>query len=193
MWAHPKAFGCFSVLLPASIKQYCTTGTSSCLVLHVSLSNGRGAAGRGTWGQPSVAALTNCCTFRSDKSWECTYTVLLRKARHPQALLTFEILVWFQKPLLNFAFLLPLFIAKRWVWNKQKRMANLSFPPSVRALHPNTPSIHPSSTCYLKLLLLCKEIPDLPHPNYPEKKVLTFFFYLKGFYKFIESHFNISA
>lgn len=136
MWAHPKAFRCFSVLLPASIKQYCTTGTSSCLVLHVSLSNGRGAAGSGTWGQPSVAALTNCCTFRSDKSWECTYTVLLRKARHPQALLTFEILVWFQKPLLNFAFLLPLFIAKRWVWNKQKRMANLSFPPSVRALHP---------------------------------------------------------
>lgn len=176
MWAHPKAFRCFSVLLPASIKQYCTTGTSSCLVLHVSLSNGRGAAGSGTWGQPSVAALTNCCTFRNDKSWECTYTVLLRKARHPQALLTFEILVWFQKPLLSFAFLLPLFIAKRWVWNKQKRMANLSFPPSVRSLHPWYPQYPSQQHLLLKATPLVQGDSWSPPSQLPWEKGSHLFF-----------------
>lgn len=148
-------------------------------MLHVSLGSRRVAAGSGTWGQlcQCSGSSDKLLTFGSDKSWERTCTVLLRKARHPQALLTFEILVWFQEPLLNFTLLLLLFIAKHWVWSKQtKTTASLSLPPSVQSLHPQNPQ-YSSSTCYFKLLLVCKEIPDLPHPNYPKKNLLTFFLF----------------
>lgn len=145
----------------------------------MSLGSRRVAAGSGTWGQlcQCSGSSDKLLTFGSDKSWERTCTVLLRKARHPQALLTFEILVWFQEPLLNFTLLLLLFIAKHWVWSKQtKTTASLSLPPSVQSLHPQNPQ-YSSSTCYFKLPLVCKEIPDLPHPNYPKKNLLTFFLF----------------
>lgn len=157
-------------------------------MLHVSLGSRRVAAGSGTWGQlcQCSGSSDKLLTFGSDKSWERTCTVLLRKARHPQALLTFEILVWFQEPLLSFALRLPLFIPKHWVWNKQTQQPACPSHHQYSHSIPKTPSI-PAAPVTSSYSLCARRFLISPIPITP-RKIFSPFFYFEGFYKFIQSH-----